>query len=150
MRTRAALLMPIHNTHSQDNLPESGKKVASKATRAGVAAWFSAPAVHKRIAVDLALLGHDDELLRDLARSVLKAAKQHNANAHQEPVLSGRPWPLGGLPAADRADQRLASCSDVAPGGTARKGHVLARAPAGAGWHRVEAGGGKGTMEKAV
>lgn len=42
---------------------------------------FADPAVPQRIAVDLALLGHDDEWLRDIALSVRKAAKQPDANA---------------------------------------------------------------------
>jgi transposase len=81
MRKRAALLTHVQNTQSQYNLPEIGKKIAYKANRAGVAERFADPAVQKSIAVDLALLGHYDELLRDIALSVLKAAKQHDANA---------------------------------------------------------------------
>src|SRR5215470_13575642 len=37
MRTRAALLAHVQNTHSQSNWPELGKKIASKANRTGVA-----------------------------------------------------------------------------------------------------------------
>ena len=46
-------------------------------------------------------------------------------------------------PRRDRADQRLASGSGAAgaPGGAGRKGHALACAPAGAGWHRVDGRG---------
>ncbi len=66
MRQRAELLTHIQTTTSQYNLPEMGKKLADKANRDGVAERFSDPAVQKRIAVDLALLGHDDELLRDV------------------------------------------------------------------------------------
>jgi Transposase IS116/IS110/IS902 family len=36
--------------------------------------------VHKNIAVDLVLIGHDDQLLRDVELSFLIPAKQHNAN----------------------------------------------------------------------
>jgi transposase len=36
--------------------------------------------VHKSIEVDLALIGHDDQLLRDVELSILKAAKQDDAN----------------------------------------------------------------------
>jgi transposase len=35
--------------------------------------------VQKSIAVDLALIGHYDQLLRDVELSILKTAKQHNA-----------------------------------------------------------------------
>jgi transposase len=79
MRKRAELLAHIQNTNSQDNLPEIGKKIAYKATRDGVAERFPEPAVQKSIEVDLALIGHDDQLLRDVELSILKTAKQHNA-----------------------------------------------------------------------
>lgn len=80
MRKRAALLAHIHNTHSQYNVPEMGKKIAYNANRDGVAERFPDPAVPKSIAVDLALIGHDDQLLRDRELSILKTAKQHDAN----------------------------------------------------------------------
>jgi acyl carrier protein len=81
MRKRAALLPHVQNTNSQYNLPESGQKIAYKANRNGGAERFTDPAVQKSIEVDRALLGHYDELLRDIELSVLKAAKQHDANA---------------------------------------------------------------------
>ena len=79
MRQRAEWLAHLHNTNSQYNLPAIGKKIASKANRDGVAERFPAPAVPKSIAVDLALLGHDDQLLRDVELSSLTTAKQHKA-----------------------------------------------------------------------
>jgi Transposase len=66
-RTRAELLTHVQHTNSQDHLPESGTKLAYQATRDGVAERFADPAVQKRIAVDLALLGSYDELRRALA-----------------------------------------------------------------------------------
>ena len=80
MRKRAALLTHVQNTDSQSNLPESGRKIASKTNRDGVAERFADPAVQKSIAGDLALMGHDDELLRDVELSILTAAKPHDAN----------------------------------------------------------------------
>jgi hypothetical protein len=65
-RKRAALLTPVQNTTSQYNLAAIGKKLAYQANRDGVAARFPDPAVQQSIAVDLALLGSYDELLRDL------------------------------------------------------------------------------------
>jgi transposase len=79
MRKRAELLTHIQQTNSQYNLPEIGKKIAYKANRDGVAERFPEPAVQKSIEVDLALLGHDDQLLRDGELSILKTAKQPNA-----------------------------------------------------------------------
>src|SRR5262249_62095446 len=80
MRQRAALLTHIHHTQSQYKLPELGKTIADKANREGVAERFRDPAVHKSIAVDLALRGHDDHLLRDMALSILNTAREHHAN----------------------------------------------------------------------
>jgi transposase len=57
-----------------------GQKSASKANRDGVAERFPAPAVQKSLAGDLALIDHDDHLLRDRALVMLKTAKQHEAH----------------------------------------------------------------------
>ena len=80
MRTRAELLTHVPHTKSQDHRPEMGRKIADKTNRDGVAERLADPAVHKSIAVDLALIGHDDELLRDVERSILTAATPHDAN----------------------------------------------------------------------
>ena len=77
MRKRAALLAPIHHTNRQYNLPELGKKIADKANRDGGAERFPEPAVQQSIEVDLALIGHYDQRLRDMELAILKAAKQH-------------------------------------------------------------------------
>jgi transposase len=77
-RQRAEWLAHIQNTHSQYNLPEIGKKLADKANRDGVAERFPDLAVHKSMEVDLALLGYDEPLLRDLELHIVKAAQQHD------------------------------------------------------------------------
>jgi hypothetical protein len=79
-RKRAELLAHIQNTNSQSNLPEIGKKLASKANRDGVAERFPAPAVQQRMEGDLALLGYYEPLRRDLALHIVKAAQQHAPN----------------------------------------------------------------------
>ena len=79
-RTRGELLAHVQNTNSQYNLPAIGKKIAYKANRDGVAERFADPAVQKSIEVDLALIGYDDELLRDLELAIVKTAKHHDAN----------------------------------------------------------------------
>ena len=81
MRKRAALLAHIQNTNSQYNLPEIGKKLASKGNRDGVAERFLDPAVQKSVEVDLALIDHYDRLLRDVELTIVQTAKQHNAQA---------------------------------------------------------------------
>jgi transposase len=79
-RKRAELLAHVQNTNSQSNLPAIGKKLAYKANRDGGAERFADPAVHKSIAVDLALSSYDDELLRDVELTILKTAKHQDAN----------------------------------------------------------------------
>jgi transposase len=80
MHKRAELLSHVHNTNSQYNLPEIGKKIAYKANREGVAERFTDPAVHKTIEVDLALITYYDELLRDLELSITQTAQHHDAH----------------------------------------------------------------------
>jgi transposase len=80
MHKRAELLAHIQNTNSQYNLPEIGTKLAYKANRQGVAERFPEPAVQKSIEVDLALIDHYDQLLRDMELCILKTAKQQDSN----------------------------------------------------------------------
>ena len=51
IRKRAELFAHVHNTNSQYNLPEIGKKIADIANRDGVAERFVDPAVQQNIAV---------------------------------------------------------------------------------------------------
>ena len=78
-RKRAELLTHIQQTNWQYNLPELGKKIAYKANRGGVAERFPDPAVHKSVEVDLALIDFYDQLLRDLELTIVRTAKQHDA-----------------------------------------------------------------------
>jgi transposase len=80
MRTRAARLAHLHQTHRQDHLPAIGKKLASKANRDGGAARVPDPAVPQRMAVDRARLNHDDCLLGNIERSILTTATPHHAH----------------------------------------------------------------------
>jgi hypothetical protein len=57
-----------------------GTKIASNAHRDGVAERFPDPAVQQSIAVALALIGHSDDLLRDLELAMVTTAKQHAAH----------------------------------------------------------------------
>jgi len=61
-------------------LPEIGTKIAYKANRDGVADRFADPAVPKSIEVDLALSTYYDQLLNDIALSIVKAAKPQDAH----------------------------------------------------------------------
>jgi transposase len=77
---RGELLAHVQNTNSQYNLPAIGKNLAYKANRDGVAERFADAAVQKSIEVDLSLISYYDELLRDVELTILKTAKQHDAN----------------------------------------------------------------------
>jgi hypothetical protein len=79
MRKRAALLAHLQNTNRQSPRPAIGKKIAYTANRDGVSERFPEPAGQKSIAGDRALLGHDDQWLRDVALSILNTAQQLNA-----------------------------------------------------------------------
>jgi len=77
VRTRAARLTHIQQTHRQYTLPEMGKKLASKANRDGVAERLADPAVQTSIAVDLALLSSDDHLLHAVELTLVNPAQHH-------------------------------------------------------------------------
>jgi hypothetical protein len=82
VQKRAELLAHIQNTNSQYNLPEIGKKLAYKANREGVEAHFPDPSVRKTIEVDLALLDHYDQLLREMALYLTRSAKVHDGQTY--------------------------------------------------------------------
>ncbi len=77
---RGELLAHVQNTNSQYNLPAIGTNIAYKANRDGVAERLADPAVHKSMEVDLALVSYYDELLRDVELTIVKTARQHDAN----------------------------------------------------------------------
>jgi transposase len=79
-RKRAALLAHLQHTHRQYTLPEMGQKLADKANRDGVAERCSEPAVPKSVAVDLALIGYEDQWRSDVELPIVQTAKQHDAH----------------------------------------------------------------------
>jgi transposase len=78
VRKRAELLAHIQNTNSQYNLPEIGKKLAHKANREGVEDHFPDPSVRKTIAVDVSLIDHYDQVLREVELYITRTAKVHD------------------------------------------------------------------------
>jgi hypothetical protein len=78
-RQRAELRAHLQTTNSQSNLPAIRKQLAYKAHRDGVAERCADPAVQKRLAVELALLGHDDGLRTDLELARVQTAQAHAA-----------------------------------------------------------------------
>jgi transposase len=75
VRKRAELLAHIHNTNSQYNLPEIGKKLVYKANREGVEEHFPDPSVRKTIEMDLSLIDHYDKLLSEVELYITRSAK---------------------------------------------------------------------------
>ena len=80
VRKRGQLLAHILNTNSQCNLPEFGGRINYKANRTGVAERFEDPSVRKNIEVDLDLISHYDELLRDLELHIVHTVKSDDAD----------------------------------------------------------------------
>jgi transposase len=78
VHNRAELLAHIHNTNSQYNLPEIGKKLADKANREGIEEHFPAPRVRKTIEVDISRLDPYDKLLGEVALYITRGAKAHD------------------------------------------------------------------------
>jgi len=74
-RKRAELFAHSHNTNSQYNLPEIGKRLANKANREDVAEHFPDPSVRKTIEVDVSLIDHYDQLLGEVELSLTRSAK---------------------------------------------------------------------------
>src|SRR5262247_3003199 len=77
-RKRAELLAHIHNTNSQYNLPEIGKRLANKSNREDVAEHFPEPSVRKAIEVDVSLIDHYDQLLGEVELYLTRSAKAHD------------------------------------------------------------------------
>jgi transposase len=74
-RKRADLLAHIHNTNTQDNLPEIGKRLANKSNREDVAEHFPDPSVRKAIEVDGSLIDHYAQLLGEVGLYLTRSAK---------------------------------------------------------------------------
>jgi len=79
VRQRAELLTPIQPTTRPYHVPELGTAIAYKTNRPGVAERFAAPAVQKSVEAARALLDSYDQLLRDLERTIVPTATQHDA-----------------------------------------------------------------------
>lgn len=72
---RAERLAHIHNTNSQYNRPEIGKKLAYQANREGVAEHVPDPSVRQTIAVDVSLIDPYDKLLGEGELYITRRAK---------------------------------------------------------------------------
>lgn len=81
VRKRGQLLAHIQNTRAQYNLPDFERRLAYPANRDGVADRFPDASVRKTVEVDLALLERYDTLITDLELTLVRLAKQHDADA---------------------------------------------------------------------
>jgi transposase len=72
---------PLQTTNPQDNLPELGHKLADQANRTGVVERCHEPSVRQTVNVDLQLIDFDDARLRELARSIVNTAQQHDVQS---------------------------------------------------------------------
>ena len=80
VRKRGQLLTHIQNTQAQYNLPVFGRRLAYPANRTGVREHFPDPSVRKSIELDLSLLERYDVLINDLELTLVRDAKQHDAD----------------------------------------------------------------------
>jgi transposase len=71
----------VFPSRAQYNLPEFERRLAYPANRDGVSDHFADASVRKSIDVDLALLERDDSLIADLELTLVRTAKQHDADA---------------------------------------------------------------------
>jgi len=82
VRRRGNLLAHVQNTHHQYNLPVPAAKVAHKANREGVPDVFDHADARKSVAVDLELVAHYDDTLREIELHLERRTKQHDAQAY--------------------------------------------------------------------
>ena len=80
VRKRGQLLAHILNTNSQCNLPDFGGRINYKVHRAGITERFEDPCVRKSIELDLNLITHYDELIRDLELHIVRAVRSDDAD----------------------------------------------------------------------
>jgi len=80
VRKRGQLLAHIQNTNHQYNLPEITAKLAYKANRKGFVDRFDDPSVRKSMEIDLELVAHFDQIIRDLELFIVRQARQHDAD----------------------------------------------------------------------
>lgn len=77
MRWRAQLLAHISTTTAQYNMAPLTKRLIHPQNRDGVVERFTEPAVQQSMQANLTLIGHIDDVLRELELSILRAARQH-------------------------------------------------------------------------
>ena len=78
VRRRGETLAHIVNTHSQYNIPTTGKRMQYKANRAGVPELFPETAVQKSIQVDMDMLASYDEVIRGTELYLQQSCKVHD------------------------------------------------------------------------
>lgn len=77
---RGARLAHVHHTTRQDHVPALGTNLAYQANRDGVAARCADPAGPTSMEGDLALIAYEDARRRDVERTIVPTATQHDAH----------------------------------------------------------------------
>lgn len=78
VRKRSELLVHVHNTNSQYNLPEFGGRIDRKKRRVDVMSRFIDPSVNKSVEIDLALIDYYSEQIAKVEWFIEKHARRHN------------------------------------------------------------------------
>jgi len=77
VRKRSELLVHVHNTNSQYNLPEFGGRIDRKKRRSNVMDRFLDPSVHKSVEIDLTLIDYYSEVIAQTEWFIEKNARIH-------------------------------------------------------------------------
>ena len=81
-RKRGELIAHIHNTNTQYNLPEIGKRLKYKANRKLVEDRFEDPSAQKSVDLDVQLVGFYDQQLSSVEYHIRKHAKGHDYHSY--------------------------------------------------------------------
>src|SRR5262249_38604508 len=74
-RKRAERLAHLHNTNSQYNLPEIGKRLAKKSNREDAPDHFPDDSIHRAIEIDVSLIDHYEQLVNEVEGYLTRSAK---------------------------------------------------------------------------
>jgi len=81
VRLRGELLTHIQNTYHQHNLALPAGRIAYKSNRGSVGLGFADPSTRRSVAVDLELIEHDDQLIRELELFLVRQTKSQGPHS---------------------------------------------------------------------
>jgi transposase len=82
VRRRGNLMAHVQNTHHQYNCPVPERRIAYRANREGVGDLLPDPDATKSVELDLEMIGHYDDAIRDVQLHLERRAKQHDPQAY--------------------------------------------------------------------